>query len=65
MPGMTVGTILSQARKTGNSPAPNVWHATANTGAHPSKPPTMPHGLTPWVGAHPQSTMATYPARIK
>jgi len=63
MPGNTVATILPQVRKAGNSPAPHVWHSTAGSNA-PMKPP-LPHGLTPWIGAHPQSTLQTYPQRAK
>jgi hypothetical protein len=52
MPGKPVGTILPQKQKTGNSPTGEVWHASAYT-------PTakLPHGLVPWVGPHPASTL--------
>lgn len=54
MPGTPVKTPLSPARLNGGSPVAAQWHPTAQSA---SVAPPMPHGLTPWPGAAPQSTL--------
>lgn len=59
MPGKTVTTSVDPSRKAGNAPVASAWHPTAKSATGGAQP-SMPHGLVPWPGAAPQSTLQVH-----